>query len=166
MKCKLVLLLLGISAVLCMSSCGKAEETTLTGMVISIDGTVVSLQEFDSEMMEMSDEEILSMPSDAEGFAEFESGDFGGSMPTDLPEGSDIPELPADAEVPDFDSFNAEVESTMIDLADAHITVEFDGGKATGSMEDITVGTFLTITLDGDGEATKVVVSSVRGFGS
>lgn len=69
------------------------------------------------------------------------------------------------SEMPDIGSIAGQGESTTIDLADAHITVEFDGGKATGSIEDITIGTFLTITLSEDGEAVKVVVSSVSSFG-
>ena len=65
------------------------------------------------------------------------------------------------------DRFNGEgMEITTVDLADAHITVEFDGGKATGSMEDITVGCSLTITMEGD-KAVKAVVAenSFSGFG-
>lgn len=55
-------------------------------------------------------------------------------------------------------------ESITVDLANAHISVEIDEGKAAGSMEDITVGAFLTVTVNADGEVTNVVVSSMSGF--
>ena len=43
--------------------------------------------------------------------------------------------------------------------------MEIEDGKATGSMDDIKTGSFLTITMNGKGEVTNVLVSSSRGFG-
>ena len=57
------------------------------------------------------------------------------------------------------------METTDVDIANAHISVEIDGGKASGSMNDIKAGTFVTITMNGKGEATYVLVSSMEGFG-
>ena len=58
---------------------------------------------------------------------------------------------------------DSQIETTTIDIADAHITLEIEGGKATGSLEDITRGAFVTITLV-DGKATRVVVAQNSGF--
>lgn len=78
------------------------------------------------------------------------------------PEDIDSTELvPSDKEKPKFE----EGESKTIDIADAHISVEIEDGKATGSMDDIKTGSFLTITVNGKGEVTNVLVSSSRGFG-
>ena len=67
---------------LSLTACGAGEETTLTGMVVSVDGTVISLMEMD-----------------------------------------------------------------------------------TGSMDDIKAGTFVTITMNGKGKVTNVLVSSQSFFG-
>ena len=67
---------------------------------------------------------------------------------------------------PGFGNFGEDMETTDVDLADAHISVEIDGGKASGSMDDIQAGTFVTITMNGKGEVTNVLVSSMSGFGS
>ena len=67
---------------LSLTACGAGEETTLTGMVVSVDGTVISLMEMD-----------------------------------------------------------------------------------TGSMDDIKAGTFVTLTVNGKGKVTNVLVSSQSFFG-
>ena len=185
-----------IAAILCMIAlllcgCSAGEETTLTGIVVSVDGTQIQLMQFDSgmERPQMQEGEMPTMPEggfggDAPALPEGEKMPEGemptlpegetmpeGEMPT-LPEGETMPEgeMPAMPEG-DFggrgqsgDGTDTEMETTTIDLADAHITVEFDGGKATGSMEDITQGVFVTITLV-DGKATNAVVSENSGFG-
>ena len=56
-------------------------------------------------------------------------------------------------------------EAKRIDIANARISVEIEEGKASGSMEDIKPGTFVTITLNGKGEATAVLVAASSGFG-
>ncbi|MBQ2668583.1 MAG: hypothetical protein IJF56_08175 [Clostridia bacterium] len=164
---------------LVMSGCGKKEETTLTGMVVSVDGTVVSLQTFDSEMREMPTDGEMPNMGDPNGFQNFDSGksdgeafdpedfnpeDFEGSMP-ELPEGAEMPERPENGERPDFGSAFSGGETTTVDLADAHISIQIDDGKAAGSIDDITEGAFLTITMNGKGKATNVVVGSTFGFG-
>lgn len=169
LKYRILLILCTLMLVLAMTGCGKDEETTLTGMVVSVDGTVISLQEFDGEMKEMpADGERPDMENfeESENFnpKDFDPEDFEGTMP-ELPEGEEIPEMPENGEMPDFSSRFSDGESTTIDLADAHISVEADGEKAAGSMDDITEGSFLTVTMNGKGEATNVVVSSMSGFG-
>lgn len=177
-------ILLLVALLLC--GCGKKEEeqaaaaaeTTVTGMVVSVDGTKVSLISMESGSMP-SRGENGQRPTLPEGETMPEGGFNGqrpeGEMPA-LPEGETMPEGGFDGQFPkkpegerptmpegetrperENGSFG-DMETTEIDLAGAHITVEFDGGKATGSMEDITPGSFLTITMV-DGKATKAVVS-------
>ena len=59
------------------------------------------------------------------------------------------------------------METTKYDISGAHISVEIEDGKASGSMEDITVGCTVTLTIDGSGKVTNVLVSSnvFAGFG-
>ena len=97
----------------------------------------------------------------------------GGSFPQwgegDMPEDMTRPE---NGEMPDFEggSFNFEDmitdgETKEVDIGDAHISIEEDGIKASGTIDDITAGTFVTITLDRKGQVTNVLISSQSGFG-
>lgn len=70
---------------------------------------------------------------------EFSGGDFGGMMPGFA------------------GSF--EGETKQIDISGARIAVEIDGGKESGSLENLMPGTFVTVTLDGKGVATYVLIS-------
>ena len=161
MKYKLLLFLSTIMLLFTMNGCGKEEkETTLTGMVISVDGTKISLREMDSQMQlgERPNMENFN-PEDLKG-GDFNPENF--NREDFNPEDIDSTELvPSDKEKPNFE----EGESKTIDIADAHISVEIEDGKATGSMDDIKTGSFLTITMNGKGEVTNVLVSSRRGFG-
>ena len=100
-------------------------------------------ENFDGTMPEDFDPESFSGPMPG-GFGP------GGSGDGKRPEGKDFPEMG---------------ELTTVDLANAHISVEFDGGRDSGSMDNITPGAYVTITLSGKGEATYVLVSSMFGFG-
>ena len=73
-------------------------------------------------------------------------GGFGGSMP----QGGD---------------FGGMGEATTVDIADAHISLEIEGGKESGSLNDLTPGAFVTVTLNVKGQATYVLVSRSSGFG-
>ena len=83
--------------------------------------------------------------------------------------------MPENGERPDFggmggmrpglSGFGEGMETKDVDIADAHISVEIDGGKASGSMDDIKAGTFVTITMNGKGEVTNVLVSPQSFFG-
>ena len=64
-----------------------------------------------------------------------------------------------------FEDFASDAETKDVDIGDAHISVEIDGGKASGSMDDIKAGAFVTITINGKGEVTNVLVSSRTSFG-
>ena len=208
MKKKLVAIFVALVMTISLAACGAGEETTLTGMVVSVDGTVISLMEMDTGNMSGKDfagGERPEMPEgmeDFQGFGDFNPEDFDGTLPEgetfpqggerpqmpegsemlDIPEGETMPEgmelpegmtIPENGEMPDFGSmggmgfgnFDSDAETKNVDIGDAHISVEIDGGKASGSMDDIKAGTFVTITMNGKGEVTNVLVSSQSGFG-
>lgn len=201
MKKKLVAILIAFVMTISLAACGAGEETTLTGMVVSVDGTVISLMEMDTGNMggkDFAGGERPEMPEGMEGFQGFgdwshedfegtfpEGGNFHqwgeGEMP-EMPEGMTLPEgmtppegmtMRENGEMPDFGSmggmgfgnFDSDAETKNVDIGDAHISVEIDGGKASGSMDDIKTGTFVTITMNGKGEVTNVLVSSQFFFG-
>ena len=169
-----------------MAACGKEEtkkETTITGMVVSVDGNVVTLMENSSFGKGERPEgmEDFTMPQDfdrenfrpenfegtmPEGFDRenfkpegFDPENFEGTMPEDF----DFENMPPMGQRPEGEGFGFQGETRTVDLAKAHISVEDDGIKAAGSMSDITEGCMLTITLNAKGVATEVLVSS--GFG-
>ena len=174
MKKKLVAIFVALVMTMALAACGAGEETTLTGMVVSVDGTVISLMEMDADM-DFAGGERPEMPEGMEGFGGFDPGEFDGT----LPEGMEPPEgmtMPENGEMPDFGgengdmrpgfgNFGEDMETTDVDIANAHISVEIDGGKATGSMDDIKAGTFVTITMNAKSEVTNVLVSAQSGFG-
>ena len=216
MKRKIFAMFLVLALVLSLGACGQSKETTVTGMVVSVNGTVITLMEMDESVTsQFSEGQIPSMPEGFEGF----SGSFNGTMPEggsfpgwngssempsmpeggsfpgwngsnempsmpeggsfpgwngssempQMPEGGSMPQFPSGDRgnmTPDFGNITIDGETQEIDLANAHISVEIDGGKEGGSMENITPGAFVTVTLDGKGKATYVLVSQTSGFGS
>ena len=195
MKKKLVAIFVAFVLTISLAACGAGKETTLTGMVVSVDGTVISLMELDTDNMggkDFAGGERPEMPEGMEGFrgfGDFDPEDFEGTLPEggnfpqlgdgempEMPEGMELPEgmtKPENGEMPDFGdmggmgfgNFDSDAETKNVDIGDAHISVEIDGGKASGSMDDIKAGTFVTITMNGKGEVTNVLVSSQSGFG-
>ena len=207
MKRKLIVILLVLTMALAMAACGAGEETTLSGMVVAVDGTKISLMEMDLNNMgnrNFAEGERPERPEGAEGFEGFQG--FGGFNPEDfqgqMPDGETFPqwgegempqmpesmpkpesgEMPEDMPVPEkgempefsgekgsmrpgFGNFSSDVETKEVDIANAHISVENEGVKESGSMDDITPGTFVTVTMNGKGQATYVLVSSRSGFG-
>ena len=175
-----------------LTACGAGEETTLTGMVVSVNGTEISLMEMDTANMgggDFAGGEGPEMPEgmeDFQGFEDFDPEDFEGTFPgggnfpqwgegemPEMPEEMELPEdmtFPENGQMPDFGSmdfgnFDADAETKSVDIGDAHISVEIDGGKASGSMDDIQAGSFVTITMNRRGEVTNVLVSSQISFG-
>jgi len=175
-----------LSVLLC--ACGKEDkkETTVTGMVVSLDGSVLTLREMDmaqgggSGNFPFGNEQ---MPGNMEGFAGgFPGGGGDGQIPT-MPEGETMPNMedfdpknmpdmgdfdpenmpdrgsfPEGMERPDMEDFAGEGETKTVDISDAHISVQRDGVKESGSISDVTVGSFVTITLDNKGKASYVLV--------
>lgn len=202
MKKKVFAILLVLALALSLAACGAGEETTLTGMVVSVDGTVITLAEMDADSMGGKDFSKGERPEGMEGFEGVENFNpeaFEGTLPEgetfpqraegerpEMPEGMELPEdmeLPegmtipengerpsfegGNGEQPDFGNFTENMETTQIDIGDAHISVEEDGVKASGSLTDLKTGAFVTITKDGKGKVTNVLVTSsgFSGFG-
>ena len=193
MKRKIIGILLVFALALTLAACGAGKETTLSGMVVSVEGTVVSLVEMDADRMgsgEFTPGERPEMPEGMEGFEGFEGFDpaaFDGTLPEGetfpqwgegempgMPEGMEPPEgmtMPENGEMPDFGGENGfmgpgfggfaeDMETKDVDIGDAHISVEIDGGKASGSLEEVVPGSFVTITMNGKGEATYVLIGA------
>ena len=166
MKYKTIALLCVLALALALAGCGSGEETTMTGMVVSVDGTVITLVEMDSlEDMDFSSQrpagswgEGQERPSGSEDFTMPEGFDYENFNPENFqgqrPSGG----------MSGFDFSERMGEGTEYDLSKAHISVQIDGGKAGGSMSDITAGCFVTLTLNAKGEVTNVLVSSGSGF--
>ena len=184
-----------LALMLSLTACGGGEETTVSGMVVAVDGTVITLMEMDGgfggrmpmgengemptrpEGMEDFDPEKMedfTRPEGMEGFdpEKMEDFNFEDFDPEDMPEGFDpenMPEgfgpggQPPEGERPGMEGFEGMGETTTLDIADAHISVEIDGGKESGSMENIVPGTMVTVTIDARGNATYVLVN--QGFG-
>ena len=167
MKTKLISILCILSLVLCAVGCGAAEEsTTVTGIVVSVDGTVVSIRTMGSRGQngEMSERPTGEMPERPTGeMPERPTGEMPERPTGEMPERptGEMPERPTgeeESQRPSFGGANTEAES--YDLANAHVSVEIDEGKASGTMEDIKTGSILTLTLNKNGEVTQVLVSS------
>ena len=205
--------------VLVLGACSNGKETTMTGMVVSVSGTVVTLVESDKlESMDFSSMERPEgsgnfngkMPEGFENFSDFFGGQmpegfsgqmpegFSGQMPEgfsggfgfpggQMPEGGnwgsgEMPQMPeggsfpgnwGSGEMPDFggsfsgfENFAADLETTDIDIGDAHISVEIEGGKESGDLDSLTPGSMVTITMNAKGEVTYVLISSQSYFGS
>ena len=194
MKRKIIAILLAFVLAVTLAACGEEKETTITGMVVAVDGTVISLVEMDTANMsgDFAQGEQPKMPEGMEGFGGFDPGAFDGTMPEgesfpqwsegdmpEMPEGMTPPDgmtMPENGEMPDFGgenggmmpgfgNFTEDMETKDVDIGNAHISVEIDGGKASGSMDDIQAGTFVTVTVNSKGEATYVLVSSQSAFG-
>ena len=186
---KWIVILAVLTMILSLTACG-GEESTVTGMVVSVDGTTISLMEmeggFDGRMpmgekgemptrpegmedFNPEDMEDFTIPEGMENFdpEKMEDFNFEDFNPEDMPEGfgpggfgeGEPPEKPAEGERPQM------AEATNIDIASAHISLEIEGGKESGSMSNIVPGAFVTVTLSPRGEATYVLVSPSMGFG-
>lgn len=101
-----------------------------------------------------------------EGFdpEKFPGGRPGGNTDGENVEGTRPSRGEGHGERPSF-QMGGNLETTTLDIANVHISVEIDGGKATGSISDIKVGSRITITKNGKGEVTNVLVSANFGFG-
>ena len=192
------------------------EDCTDNGMVVSVNGTVVTLVESDKlESMDFSSAEMPEgfenfggkMPEGFENFSDFFGGEMpegfsgqmpggfpGGQMPAggswgsgetpQMPEGGNFPggsfpggEMPeggswGSGQMPSFggsfsgfENFAAGLETTDIDIGDAHISVENDGIKESGDLDSLTPGSTVTITMNAKGKVTYVLVSAQSYFG-
>lgn len=179
MKRKGLALLLTVILLLVLTACGKKEETTVRGMVTAVEGTVVSIVEMGGNRGDM-DFEKGERPEGFDGTMpngeDFPQWDENGEMP--LFEGWDGQTPPTDEdgqlqkpsgdsgdEFPKMGNMMENMETTQVDIGDAHISVEADGVKAGGTLEDIKAGVFVIITKNGKGKVTNVLVTEMSGFG-
>lgn len=212
MKKKWIAALCALALVLTMAGCGGGEETTVSGMVVSLEGTTVTLMEMSGNMEDFSsmfeNGEMPQRPQGGEqgprpeGMEDFtipEDFDFENIDPENMPEGFDQenfdpenmpegfdrgempqgfdpgsfggmdgerPEMPEGGAFPGFGGQTPMGETTTLDIANARIGVEIEGGKESGSLSNVIPGVMVTITLSPKGEATYVLVSSSgMGFG-
>ena len=119
MKRRWMTVIPALALALTMTACGQEKETTLTGMVTAVDGTVISVVEMSADMKgeRPSMPENGEMPSMPEGMEDFtipedfdpenpdrtppegfDPGNFGGQMPN----GGDIPEMPTGEGMPEM----------------------------------------------------------------
>ena len=192
----MLILVLTVSLV----ACGSGEETTLSGMVLSVDGTVITLAEMNGENFggkEFPGGERPEPPEGADKPADGIPEAFNGTLPEgetfpswgngerpEMPEGMTPPEgmnppegmtIPENGERPAFsgsdekrpglEKFAENMQTTQIDIGDAHISVEENGIKATGSLSDLKAGVFVTISKDRKGNVTNVLITSTFRFG-
>ena len=189
MNHKLTAIFLVLALTVSLAACGGGEETTVSGMVMGVDGTVISLIQMDGQMQggfgggRFPVGENGEMPTRPEGMEDFNPEDMEDFT---IPEGMEDfdpekmqgfdPDKMEDFNFEDFDPENMPqgfgegeppemAEATTIDIANAHISLEIEGGKESGSMSNIVPGTFVTVTLSSKGEATYVLVSQSMGFG-
>ena len=191
-----------LALILTLTACSGGEETTVTGMVVSVEGTVISLVQMDGRMEggfgggRFPGGEIGEMPTRPEGMEDFDPEDmedftrpegmedfdpekmegfdpekmedfnFEDFNPEDMPEGfGPGGGMPPEDERPDMGSFEGMSEATTLDIANAHISIKIEGGKESGSLNDIVPGTMVTVTVSPKGEATYVLVTQSMGFG-
>ena len=93
-----------------------------------------------------------------------EMPDFSGERPDWGGENGEMPNFGGNRGDFNFENFAADGETKTYDLSDAHISVEIDGGKASGTLEDLVPGSFVTITVNGKGQVTYVLIAAQSGF--
>lgn len=112
----------------------------------------------DGDASGMPSEPPTDMPSDASG------------APSDPPTGdpsnkpSDPPtDMPSDAsDMPAGDPMDMETETVTLDLSDAVITVQNGDTTTEGSIADIVLGSYITVTIDNNNTAALVVVGTMN----
>ena len=137
-------------------------QNSLMAEVTMIDGYKVTLETFGGfgftgggSMPEPKDFEggMPSMPGNGEAPPEMPKMDMEKN-----PDGAEMKQ-PAGFEEMPFENGRFG-ESREFDLKNAEILIEYQGGRVTGSIEDISVGSILSIELDEEDNAVKVLVMS------
>lgn len=164
-----------LSSALAFTTCGKETETTFTGIVMRIDGSTLYLQEYDSESAANT---TFTMPSveNTDGSESFNPGNFNpGDINIEdfnsedfegkIPNMSDFTEQFSNFDTSAITQNIDESELVSYDITDAHISVEIDDGKAAGTLDDISIGSIITVTYNSKGKVSNVLVSSSSAFG-
>ena len=164
-----------LAMMLSLAACGK--ESTITGMVMTVDGTVITMMETGdlgergpmgqngempsrpegTEDFTMPENmEDYTMPEGMEGFTmpeNFNPENFDPEKMDGNPEGQG-PQRPPMGQMPGGEAG----EIVTLDFANAHISIEIQTGKEGGSMDDIAPGVMVTVNVDKKGVATYVLV--------
>ncbi len=142
------------------------SNQTLSGQVTEISDYSVTLQlggmnqgmnpgtppdKPDGDASGMPSEPPTDMPSDASGAP---SAQPTGDPPTDMP--SDASDMPAGAPM------DMETETVTLDLSDAVITVQNGDTTTKGSIANIVLGSYITVTIDNNNTAALVVVGTMN----
>ena len=173
---KWIAMIVILALMLALTACG-GKESSVTGMIMTVEGTVVTLMETGDlgeggpmgqnggmptppEGMEgftmPENMEDYTMPEGMEGYTmpeNFAPENFDPEKMEGNPEGQG-PQRPPMGQMPD----GGEAEITTLDFANAHISVEIQNGKESGSMDDIAPGVMVTVNVDKTGNATYVLV--------
>ncbi len=149
------------------------SNQTLSGQVTEISDYSVTLQlggmnqgmnpgtppdKPDGDASGMPSEPPTDMPSDASGAPSAQpTGDLSNKPsdpPTDMP--SDASDMPAG------DPMDMETETVTLDLSDAVITVQNGDTTTKGSIANIVLGSYITVTIDNNNTAALVVVGTMN----
>lgn len=149
------------------------SNQTLSGQVTEISDYSVTLQlggmnqgmnpgtppdKPDGDASGMPSEPPTDMPSDASGAPSAPPTGAPSNKPSDPP--TDIPSDASD--MPAGDPMDMETETVTLDLSDAVITVQNGDTTTEGSIADIVLGSYITVTIDNNNTAALVVVGTMN----
>ena len=149
------------------------SNQTLSGQVTEISDYSVTLQlggmnqgmnpgtppdKPDGDASGMPSEPPTDMPSDASGAPSAPPTGAPSNKPSDPPT-----DMPSDAsDMPAGDPMDMETETVTLDLSDAVITVQNGDTTTEGSIADIVLGSYITVTIDNNNTAALVVVGTMN----
>ncbi len=149
------------------------SNQTLSGQVTEISDYFVTLQlggmnqgmnpgtppdKPDGDASGMPSEPPTDMPSNASGAPSAPPTGDPSNKPSDPPT-----DMPSDAsDMPAGDPMDMETETVTLDLSDAVITVQNGDTTTEGSIADIVLGSYITVTIDNNNTAALVVVGTMN----
>lgn len=158
-----------LAMMLTLAAC-SGKDATITGMVMSVDGAVITLMETGElgERPPMGQNGAMpNPPAGMEGATPpegMEGAMMPGSFDPEKMEGNaegQNPQRPPMGQMPD----GKMGEMITLDFTNAHISIEIQNGKESGTIADLTPGMMVTVTVDGKGNATYVLVRQPAGPG-
>lgn len=159
------------------------SNSTITGQVISMDGSTVTLQ-----LGELTEADLTRTSGDMPAGNTPPDGSENGEMPS-MPAGAERPEGEPSGTAPDAQQsapaggapenggdmpsapdamggtawqFTAGEGTVTLDLSTASVTLEAMGGESEGTLSDIAVDAVLVVETDDTGAAATVTLKSVR----
>ena len=149
------------------------SNQTLSGQVTEISDYSVTLQlggmnqgmnpgtppdKPDGDASGMPSEPPTDIPSDASGAPSAPPTGDPSNKPSDPPT-----DMPSDAsDMPAGDPMDMETETVTLDLSDTVITVQNGDTTTEGSIADIVLGSYITVTIDNNNTAALVVVGTMN----